>query len=129
MPPPSGDQITNARTGTSSLAIAAAASSVMFSAVAPPQKKRLSNTGRSVSGDNEESRELDSIDQELELVKDRDLMARTIQKFLVPEAATTFQDRLITGGLIVLTALIILALFLYQNAGPGFQFKHVKMKP
>ena len=40
VPPPSGDQITNARTGTSSLAIAAAASSVMFSAVAPPQKKR-----------------------------------------------------------------------------------------
>ena len=77
VPPASCDDIANAKTGTSSLAIAAAASSVMFSAVAPPAKKRdrHAKAGSDSTGD-QEDQELDSIDLELERVQDRDLMAR-----------------------------------------------------
>ena len=81
VPPASGDEIANAKTGTSSLAIAAAASSVMFSAVAPPAKKRTGDRGGQPrsgtdSTADQDDHELDSIDLELERVKDRDLMAR-----------------------------------------------------
>ena len=45
----------------------------------------------------------------------------------MPKVTTTFQDRFITGGLIVLTTVVIFGLFWYQNFGPGFKFKHVRM--
>ena len=114
----SGDEIPNAKTGTSSLAMAAAATSVMMSAMAANQKK--------VEERADPSFDSSTIDQELELVQHRDLMARTIQRYLVPDVVATFQERMITGGLIALTTIAILALFWYQNFGPGFNFKHVQ---
>ena len=69
-----------------------------------------------------------TIDEELELVQHRDLMARNIQKYGTTqgeEKVATLPDRIFTGGLITLTTVAILILFWYQNFGPGFKFKNV----
>lgn len=63
------------------------------------------------------------LDVRLERVH-RDLMARTVQKYLVIDA-TPLKDRLFTGGLILLTMVGILMLFWYQNFGPGFPTRNV----
>ena len=65
---------------------------------------------------------LDLVDEELGTVH-RSIMARTRQKYLAMEASS-FWDRSFTGGLIVLTAVAILVLFLYQNFGPGILKDH-----
>ena len=65
---------------------------------------------------------LDLVDEELGTVQ-RNIMARTRQKYLAMEAAT-FWDRSFTGCLIVLTMVAILVLFLYQNFGPGILKDH-----
>ena len=70
-----------------------------------------------------------TIDEELELVQHRDLMARTIHKYGTTQESdskvATLPDRIFTGGLITLTAITILLLFWYQNFGPGFTFRNV----
>ena len=70
-----------------------------------------------------------TIDEELELVQHRDLMARNIQKYGTTRDSenkvATLPDRIFTGGLIALTAVAILILFWYQNFGPGFKFKNI----
>ena len=66
---------------------------------------------------------LHMMDNDLEIVH-RGVMARTMNKYLVMEAATC-TDKIFTASLIVLTMLAILVLFWFQNFGPGFKFKHV----
>ena len=66
--------------------------------------------------------QLDLVDEELGTIH-RNIMARTRQKYLAMEASS-FWDRSFTGCLIVLTMVAILALFLYQNFGPGILSDH-----
>ena len=65
---------------------------------------------------------LDLVDEELGTVH-RSVMAKTRQKYLAMEAAS-FWDRSFTAGLIFLTMIAILVLFLYQNFGPGILTDH-----
>jgi hypothetical protein len=69
-----------------------------------------------------------TIDEELELVQHRDLMARNIQKYGTTrgeDKVAPLPDRIFTGGLITLTMLAIIILFWYQNFGPGFTFENI----
>ena len=69
-----------------------------------------------------------TIDEELQLVQHRDLMARNIQKYGTTqgeEKVAPLPDRIFTGGLIALTALAIVLLFWFQNFGSGFTFKNI----
>jgi hypothetical protein len=50
----------------------------------------------------------------------RDLMANTVQKYLILSPSTPLKDKFFTAGLILLTMVGILVLFWYQNWGRGF---------
>ena len=69
-----------------------------------------------------------TIDEELELVRHRDLMATNIQKYGTTQGedkVAPLPDRIFTGALIALTALAIVLLFWFQNFGSGFTFKNI----
>ena len=50
----------------------------------------------------------------------RDIMAKTVQKYLILSDSPPLKDKLFTALLIALTMLAVLVLFWYQNFGPGF---------
>ena len=50
----------------------------------------------------------------------RDLMAKTVQNYLILGPSTPLKDKLFTAGLLALTLVGILVLFWFQNFGPGF---------
>ena len=62
----------------------------------------------------------------------RDLMAKTVQKYLtLHDAKTPLKDKLFTASLLALTMMGILLLFWYQNFGPGLEafMKHYDTTP
>lgn len=64
------------------------------------------------------------VDEVLEHAQ-KNIMARTAQRYLILDHIS-YADKVFTAMLIVLTMIVILVLFWYQNFGPGFKFKHIR---